>query len=127
MKPTFILVLLSIATSLQAAPTSTPNAAPNVIVILADDMGVDSVSALNEEMGLETPAIDQLMREGMTFTDAHSTSAVCSPTRYGLLTGRYNWRSRLKKGIVGQWERPLIEDERLTLPELFRVLGYDTA
>ncbi|PHS17460.1 MAG: arylsulfatase [Blastopirellula sp.] len=100
---------------------------PNIIVILADDMGLDSVSAFNDKMGMKTPAIDLLASQGMSFTDAHSTSAVCTPTRYGLLTGRYNWRSRLKRGIVGQWERPLIEDERLTLPEMLREHGYDTA
>jgi len=99
----------------------------NVIVILADDMGLDSVSAFNDKMGMKTPYIDQLAREGMSFTDAHSTSGVCSPTRYSVLTGRYNWRSRLKKGIVGRWERPLIKPQRLTLPEMFREHGYDTA
>jgi arylsulfatase A-like enzyme len=99
---------------------------PNVIVILGDDMGIDSVSAFNPKIGLETPAIDRLADEGMSFIDAHSTSGVCSPTRYGLLTGRYNWRSRLKRGIVGQWQRPLIRDARLTLPELFKAKGYDT-
>ncbi|MFP6692758.1 MAG: arylsulfatase [Pirellulales bacterium] len=99
---------------------------PNVIVILGDDMGIDSVSAFNAKMGLKTPAIDQLASEGMSFMDAHSTSAVCSPTRYSVLTGRYNWRSRLKRGIVGQWERPLIVDARLTLPEMFRNKGYAT-
>ena len=99
---------------------------PNVIVILGDDMGIDSVSAFNTKIGLKTPAIDRLASEGMSFMDAHSTSGVCSPTRYGLLTGRYNWRSRLKRGIVGQWERPLIADARLTLPEMFRAQGYAT-
>ncbi len=99
---------------------------PNVIIILGDDMGIDSVSAFNPKMGLKTPAIDQLADEGMSFTDAHSTSAVCSPTRYGLLTGRYNWRSRLKRGIVGQWKRPLITDQRITLPEMFHAQGYAT-
>ena len=99
---------------------------PNVIVILGDDMGIDSVSAFNTKMGLKTPAIDRLASEGMSFMDAHSTSGVCSPTRYGLLTGRYNWRSRLKRGIVGQWERPLIANARLTLPEMFRAQGYAT-
>ena len=73
---------------------------PNVILILGDDMGIDSVSAFNARMGLKTPAIDQLASEGMSFMDAHSTSGVCSPTRYSVLTGRYNWRSRLKRGIV---------------------------
>ncbi len=100
---------------------------PHIIVILADDMGIDSVSAMNENLGLSTPAIDRLAREGMSFTDAHSTSAVCTPTRYSVLTGRYNWRSRLKRGIVGKWERPLIEDDRLTLPEMLRESGYQTA
>jgi len=99
---------------------------PNVIVILGDDMGIDSVSAFNTKMGLKTSAIDRLASEGMSFMDAHSTSGVCSPTRYGLLTGRYNWRSRLKRGIVGKWERPLIADARLTLPEMFRAQGYAT-
>jgi arylsulfatase A-like enzyme len=99
---------------------------PNVIVILGDDMGIDSVLAFNPKLGLKTPAIDRLASEGMSFMDAHSTSGVCSPTRYGLLTGRYNWRSRLKRGIVGAWERPLIADKRITLPELFRDKGYDT-
>lgn len=100
---------------------------PNIIVILGDDMGIDAVSAFNPALGLKTPAIDRLASEGMSFMDAHSTSGVCSPTRYALLTGRYNWRSRLKRGIVGKWERPLLEDDRLTLPEMLRARGYDTA
>ncbi len=100
---------------------------PNVILILADDMGIDSVSALNPKMGMQTPSIDQLVREGMAFTDAHSTSGVCSPTRYSVLTGRYHWRSRLKRGIVGKWERPLFKDARLTLAEMFQEAGYATA
>ncbi len=100
---------------------------PNIVLILADDMGWDSVSALNLEMGMETPNIDRLASSGVLFTDAHSPSSVCSPTRYSVLTGRYSWRSRLKKGIVGQWERPLVEPERLTLAEMLRERGYATA
>ncbi|GAB5406490.1 MAG: arylsulfatase [Aureliella sp.] len=107
--------------------TAAENGLPNVIVILADDMGLDSVSAFNDQMGMKTAAIDALASQGMSFTDAHSTSAVCTPTRYSVLTGRYSWRSRLKRGIVGKWERPLIEDDRLTLPEMFKQRGYDTA
>lgn len=106
---------------------ATQSELPNVVVILGDDMGLDSVSAFNSEMGLETPAIDSLARDGMSFLDAHSTSSVCSPTRYSLLTGRYSWRSRLKRGIVGMWERPLIEDGRVSLPGVFREHGYQTA
>ncbi|MDB4755934.1 arylsulfatase [Mariniblastus sp.] len=100
---------------------------PNVLLILADDMGVDSVSALNEKMGLKTPAIDRLVLDGMSFSDAHSTSAVCTPTRYSVLTGRYNWRSRLKRGIVHQWERPLIKNQRITLADMFNKKDYRTA
>jgi len=100
---------------------------PNIVLILADDMGIDSVAALNEKCGIPTPHLDRLLTQGMHFTDAHSGSAVCSPTRYGVLTGRYSWRSRLKRGIVGQWERPLIEDDRLTLPGMLKQEGYNTA
>ncbi len=99
---------------------------PNIVVIFADDMGIDCVGAFNEKLGLETPHLDQLAKEGMSFMDAHTTSAVCTPSRYGLLTGRYNWRSRLKRGIVGKWERPLIEEGRLTLPGMLKKHGYDT-
>jgi len=100
---------------------------PNIVVILADDMGIDSVAALNEKCGIPTPHLDTLLKQGMHFSDAHSGSAVCSPTRYGLLTGRYSWRSRLKRGIVGQWEHPLIEENRLTLPGMLKSEGYSTA
>ncbi len=100
---------------------------PNIVVILADDMGIDSVAALNEKCGIPTPHLDTLLKQGMHFTDAHSGSAVCSPTRYGVLTGRYSWRSSLKRGIVGQWKGPLIEEERLTLPGMLKKQGYDTA
>ncbi|MEM7457168.1 MAG: arylsulfatase [Planctomycetota bacterium] len=120
------LIFLALAVVVGPAIADDP-ARPNVIVILADDMGLDSVSAFNESMGLETPAIDRLTAGGLSFLDAHSTSAVCTPTRYSVLTGRYNWRSRLKRGIVQKWERPLIEDERLTLPEMFKERGYATA
>ena len=99
---------------------------PNIILIFGDDMGLDCVNAFNDRLGLKTPHIDRLANEGLSFMDAHSTSAVCSPSRYGLLTGRYNWRSRLKQGIVGKWERPLIEPNRLTMPEMLRRQGYRT-
>ena len=79
---------------------------PNIVYILADDMGIDSVGALNATCGVKTPNIDKLVKQGMTFTDAHSGSAVCSPTRYGVLTGRYSWRTRMKSGIVNKWAPP---------------------
>lgn len=109
------------------ATQATADDLPNIVLILADDMGIDSVAALNDKCGIATPYLDQLVAQGMAFTDAHSGSAVCSPTRYGVLTGRYSWRTRLKRGIVGQWQPPLIADDRLTLPEMLREKGYATA
>ena len=120
-----IAVLAAMMTHLAfgAAKTETPN----IILILADDMGIDSIQALNEKSGIPTPHLDRLLTQGIHFTDAHSGSAVCTPTRYGVLTGRYAWRSRLKKGIVREWERPLIETDRLTLPGMLKKKGYNTA
>ncbi len=100
---------------------------PNIVLIYADDMGYDAVSAYNDELGMDTPNIDRLVRQGMMFTDAHSSSGVCTPSRYSILTGRYHWRTRLKSGIVRTWDPPLIKDRRLTMPELLRTAGYDTA
>jgi len=101
---------------------------PNIVIIYADDLGYGDVQCYNSEQGkIPTPHIDQLSREGMLFTDAHSSSGVCSPSRYTLLTGRYHWRSRLQKGIVGLWERPLIDSDRLTIAGLAKEAGYETA
>lgn len=100
---------------------------PNIVYILADDLGYGDVSALNDKAAWKTPAIDRLAQEGMSFTDAHSGSAVCTPTRYGILTGRYAWRSRLKQGVLWSWDEPLIEEERLTVADLLKQKGYETA
>ena len=123
-----VIIITSLLASpqiLHAAPQTA--AKPNIVLILGDDMAIDSVSAYNDQLGLKTPHLDQLASEGISFMDAHSTSGVCSPSRYSVLTGRYHWRSRLKRGIVGKWERPLIKNSRLTLPEMLRVQGYATA
>lgn len=100
---------------------------PNLIYILADDMGYGDISALNENCVFCTPNLDKMAEEGICFTDAHSTSAVCTPSRYGILTGRYNWRSRLKSGVVGGYSEPLIEPGRKTIANLLREQGYTTA
>ncbi len=99
----------------------------NIVCFLVDDMGWGDVSCLNPRGKIKTPNIDRLAREGMVMTDAHSSSAVCSPSRYSLLTGRYNWRSTLQKGIVGLYGDPLIAPDRLTAPALLRQHGYHTA
>ena len=75
-------------------------AKPNIVFVLADDLGYGDVQALNARSKVPTPHLNRLARQGMTFTDAHSPSAVCTPTRYGALTGRYCWRSRLKRGVL---------------------------
>lgn len=90
-------------------------------------MGYGDASCLNPNGKIQTPSIDRLAREGMTFTDAHSSSAVCSPSRYSFLTGRYNWRSTLQKGIVGLYGDPLIAADRLTVPAFLKRHGYHTA
>lgn len=102
---------------------------PNIVYILCDDLGYGDVHCLNPERGkIATPCIDRLASQGMTFTDAHSTSAVCTPTRYSVLTGRYNWRTRLQSGVLHGFGPPLIAPERLTLPALLKHQGgYRTA
>lgn len=100
---------------------------PNVILMLVDDLGYGDLSCLNEDSKIHTPNIDVLAERGMTFCDAHSTSALCTPSRYGLLTGRYNWRSTLKSLVLPGGAPPLIEKDRMTLADLFRQNGYFTA
>ncbi len=100
---------------------------PNIVLILADDLGYGDLGCYNPQGKIPTPHLDRLAREGMRFTDAHSTSSVCTPTRYALLTGRYSWRSRLQSGVLGGLSPPLIPPERLTLPALLRKAGYHTA
>ena len=100
---------------------------PNIIYILADDLGYGDVSFLNSQSKIQTPHMDRLASQGMVFTDAHSGSAVCTPTRYGILTGRYAWRSRLKNGVLWGYSPPLIEGGRMTVASLLQEQGYRTA
>lgn len=104
-----------------------PLGRPNIVYILADDLGYGDVSCFHPESRIRTPFIDRLAAEGMRFTDAHSGSAVCTPTRYGILTGRYAWRTRLKRGVLGGYSPHLIEPDRLTVAQLLRQQGYRTA
>ena len=100
---------------------------PNVVLILADDFGVGDIQAHYPDNKIATPYLDKLVSEGMSFTDAHSPSAVCTPTRYGLLTGRYSWRTRLREWVLAAYEPPLIAADRPTLPGVLRDSGYETA
>ena len=118
----FLLLLLS-SPPLFAAEADAPT--PNIVVILADDLGYGDPGCYGGK--IQTPHIDQLAAAGMRFTDAHSTSSVCSPTRYGLLTGRYNWRSKLQRGVLGGLSPRLIEPGRTTIASLLKQQGYHTA
>jgi len=103
------------------------NELPNIVFILADDMGYGDVSCYNENSKIKTPFIDQLAEEGVMFTDAHTSSSVCTPTRYGILTGRYNWRSTLKSGVLSGYSKALIPQERTTVAEFLQDAGYKTS
>src|SRR5262245_8251364 len=100
---------------------------PSIVFVLADDLGYGDVKALNPDGKIATPSMDRLAAEGMVFTDAHSSSSVCTPTRYSILTGRYAWRSRLQHGVLGGVSPHLIDPARLTVPALLKQHGYDTA
>lgn len=100
---------------------------PNIVMILADDFGVGDIHALFPSNKLLTPNLDRLVAQGMHFTDAHTGSAVCTPTRYGILTGRYAWRTRLQDWVLACYEPPLIDADRQTLPSYLKEHGYHTA
>jgi len=100
---------------------------PNIILVMADDLGIGDVSPTNPECKIKTPHLQKMADEGMTFLDAHTPSSVCTPTRYGLLTGRYNWRSRLERGVLSGTSSHLIPASRPTLGHLLRGAGYHTS
>lgn len=108
-------------------PAAATAATPNFVIILADDLGFGDVAYLNPDSRIPTPHLDDLARSGMAFTDAHTPSGVCTPTRYGLLTGRYSWRTRLKNGVLNGYGEPLLAADRETLGTFFGERGYRTA
>lgn len=99
---------------------------PNIVYILADDLGCGDLGCYNKASKISTPSMDRLAAEGMRFTDAHSPSGVCTPTRYGILTGQYAWRGRLKQGVLHGYDPLLIEPGRTTVASLLRKHGYAT-
>jgi arylsulfatase A len=99
---------------------------PNVVVVLADDLGYGDVTINSADSLIPTPRLEELAAGGLRFTDAHSPDAVCTPTRYGILTGRYAWRTWLKRNVVGGYTPPLIETDRPTLPKTLAAAGYRT-
>ena len=100
---------------------------PNIIYILADDLGYGDVKAFNPDGKIATPNLNAMATNGVKFTDAHTSSAVCTPTRYGILTGRYNWRTSLKSFVLSGYSKSLINQERTTIAEMLKAQGYTTA
>lgn len=123
----FLLVAINICYISQKVLAQEINQHPNVVIILADDLGYGDVSSYNENSGFETPNIDRLAEKGISFTNAYTSSSVCTPTRYGILTGRYNWRSELKKGVLSGYDPSLINTERLTIADMLHEQNYHTA
>ena len=125
-----LIALLLGAAPAPGAPSGPPDdepARPNVVIILADDFGWADIASNNPDSAMTTPNIDSIAAAGIRFTDAHSPSSACSPTRYGLLTGRYAWRTWLTKAVLGGYDRPMIAPGTPTLGTLFQDHGYGTA
>ncbi|MHC4243989.1 MAG: sulfatase-like hydrolase/transferase [Planctomycetota bacterium] len=121
------LAMPGCAEGLQSGSRAAGSKKPNIVFIMADDMGYGDLGCYNKNSKIPTPNMDRLAKEGMRFTDAHSPSAVCTPTRYGVLTGRYCWRSRLKRGVLGGYSPALIDTKRMTVASMLKQYGYATA
>ena len=122
----WIITAINLTSSLGAAEST--KKPPNVVYILCDDLGYGDVRCLNpDRCKIDTPQLDKLASQGMIFTEAHSSSAVCTPSRYSILTGRYSWRTHLQSGVYNGLSEPLIAADRLTVPALFKQHGYRTA
>jgi len=127
MKPALIILtalLLAPLVALAAAPATSK---PNIVFILADDLGYGDPGCFNKDSKIPTPNLDRLAGEGMRFTDAHAPTSVCTPTRYAILTGRYSWRTRLQRGVLAPRAKPLIAPDCLTVASLLKQHGYATA
>ncbi len=121
------LLLLWTALSPLAGHSAATQKHPNVIIVMADDLGIGDISPTHPECKIKTPNLQRLADQGLTFLDAHTPSSVCTPTRYGLLTGRYNWRSRLARGVLNGRSEHLIPTDRPTIGHLMKRAGYHTA
>lgn len=125
--PGIMIALLLLSKFSVAQSISQSSAKPNIIYILCDDLGIGDVKIYNKKSKINTPNIDRLGTEGMVFNDAHSSSSVCTPSRYSILTGRYAWRTRLSKNVLYGYDKPLIDSNRLTVANVLKDNGYQTA
>jgi arylsulfatase A len=122
-----ILLFLEMLVIAGASSAADASSKPNIVYILADDLGYGDLGCYNKASKIPTPNLDRLASEGIRFTDAHAPTSVCTPTRYALLTGRYSWRSRLQRNVLGPWGETLIAADRLTVATLLKQQGYATA
>jgi arylsulfatase A len=126
-KVTFCFLLIFLICQNTKAQKAAVNTRPNIIYILADDLGYGDISSFNPESKISTPNIDAIAAAGMSFTNAHASASVCTPSRYAIMTGQYNWRSRLKRGVLWTYDWPLIDKNRLTVGQFLKNNGYHTA
>jgi arylsulfatase A-like enzyme len=116
-----------LSSDIARAAIAGPGARPNIVYILADDLGWGDIDAYNAHSAIPTPNMNEFAHQSMRFSDMHASSAVCTPSRYSILTGRYCWRSRLKKGVLNGDSANLIEEGRMTVPSMLKSAGYYTA
>jgi len=126
--PLMMLLVAALVSQMQGEDSTQPGKSqrPNIVLIMADDLGYGDLGCYNEKSKIDTPNIDRLATQGLRFTDMHSPSAVCTPTRYGLLTGRYAWRTRLKSGVLWGYSPALINTDRPTIASMLKQHGYRT-
>lgn len=123
-----LLVAAFGAATIFAAEEEGASEKPNIVFIFADDMGIGDIGAHYPEMcKIPTPAMNQMAKDGMVFSDAHTSSSVCTPSRYSLMTGRYNWRTRRQRSVMNGFGKPLIPPSRMTAASLLKEKGYETA
>jgi len=127
MKQLILIALFSFYLTACCSQDKKQEKKPNIIYVLADDLGYGDVAAFNKNGKIPTPNLDKLAGEGMSFTDAHTSSAVCTPTRYGILTGRYNWRSDIQRGVLKGTSDALIHNDRSTVASILKESGYTTS
>ncbi|HEV3200788.1 MAG TPA: arylsulfatase [Bryobacteraceae bacterium] len=123
----FCSALALVPSVVAALPATAASRFPNIVYLLADDLGWGDLDCYNPDSAVPTPYANRFAEQGVRFTDMHSPSAVCTPTRYGILTGRYCWRTRLKQGVLQGYSPSLIEPGRLTVPGMLKQRGYYTA
>jgi len=124
--PICLIFLILLVATINSSCSQKESDLPNIIIILADDMGYGDVQAFNPESEIPTPNLNKLSEDGVMFMDAHTPSSICTPTRYGLLTGRYCWRTSLKRGVLRGYDTPLIKEDRVTIADYLKEKGYRT-